>query len=192
MSYEQVQAITQALTNARIYRPGIEEELEANQDLQDALFALVNTQGVNLADLMMNSPDNALEALRSDTTFQKGTTALANLEGLTYQSWRHLYANQQAQQFYQSLHRDIGTPLPKKNLTRLNNRKNREALAQYQRAACALADSFTYDLDNPETQRWVRAAWKRIQTDPIFATAVAVLGDSKTLSLKNLRTIESV
>ncbi|RNC78198.1 hypothetical protein ACGP04_00240 [Piscirickettsia salmonis] len=202
MSYEQVQAITQALTNARIYRPGIEEELEANQDLQDALFALVNTQGVNLAD-SVNSSVNALKALQDDRDLTKATVALANLDALTYQSWRSLQANPAAQIFYQSLHRDIGTPIPKRYQETetpppkeypaelmLNNRKNREALAQYQRAACALANRFTYDLDSPETQRSVTKAWKRIETDPIFATAVAVLGENKALSLESLRTTE--
>ncbi|OAJ33906.1 hypothetical protein [Piscirickettsia salmonis] len=128
--------------------------------------------------------------LKHDSYLQNAVIAIAQLEGLTYQSWRHLYANQQAQKFYLSLYQEIGIPTPKKNLAELKNRKNSETLAQYQRAACALADRFTYDLDSPETQRWVRAAWKRIQTDPTFATAVAVLGDNKTLSLENLIAIE--
>ncbi|AKP72877.1 hypothetical protein Psal006b_02909 [Piscirickettsia salmonis] len=140
--------------------------------------------GVNYTDA------EAQGKLKHDTHLQDTVIAIAELEGLTYQSWRHLHANQQAQAFYQSLHRSIGIPLPKKNLAKLNNRKNHETLAQYQRAACALADKFTYDLDSPKTQQWVRAAWQRIQTDPTFATAVTVLAENKILSLENLITIE--
>ncbi|MGJ3495759.1 hypothetical protein ACR9PT_14510, partial [Piscirickettsia salmonis] len=190
-SYEQVQAITQALANAGIYDSGIEEELKANQDLQDALFALVNTQGVNLTD-SVNDSDNALEALRHDTALQQATAALGNLGGLTYQSWRDLQADQQVQQFYLSLYESIGTTIPKKDLKRPSDLEKQKILKQYHRAAHALANMRfdSEDLSSLNTQLCLRSAWQRIQTDPTFATAVAVLGNNKTLSLKSLRAIE--